>query len=99
MIQPVLAIGLERLRRGDRDTPKIAAEGNGEGPRGLLQANAERILIDNLDLGDILVIRAHPRLDLRVQNAVDIPLRRRGIEIRTIVEFNAFFEVEDVCSA
>ena len=34
-------------------------------------------------------------MDLRVEDALDIPLRRGGVEVRAIVEFHPLCEVED----
>ena len=57
------------------------------------------VLVNDLDLVNALVVRPYPRFDLRVEDTVDIPLRRLGIEIRAVVEFDALLQVEDIRSA
>ena len=45
-------------------------------PNGSFIVHAQRIRIDGFDLVDGRIVRLHPGMDLRVEDAVEIPLRR-----------------------
>src|SRR5207248_6925024 len=97
--QPVLTVGLKGLRGSHRDALEISAEGDEERPRRLLHTNAQRIFVHDLDLLNLLVVRSHPRFDLRIADTVNIPLGCFSIEVRTIVEFYPLLQVKNVRSA
>ena len=59
-------------------------------------ADAQRIGIDHLNRLDVLVIRTHPGIDSRVENAVEIPLGRLGIKRRAVMKFDALHQMEHV---
>src|ERR1043165_7091084 len=96
MPQPVLAIGLKGLRRRHQNTLVVTAEGNGQGSRGLLQPDAQGVFVYRLDLLDILIVWPDPRFDLWIDDAVNIPLGGRRVEVRTVVESHPFMQVEDI---
>ena len=89
MAQPVLAVGLKRRGGRHRDALEISAEGDEERPGGFFYAHTQCVRIDRFNLFDLLIVRSHPRFDFRIEDALDIPLGRRRIEVRPVVEFDA----------
>jgi hypothetical protein len=80
---------------GHRDALEVAGQSPVEGTERFFHVHAQCIRIDGFNAVNRRIVGAHPRLDLRVEDAVDISLGRLGIEVRAIVEFDALGEVED----
>ncbi len=96
MVQPVFAVGLERLGGNHRDALEVSTESGEERSRRLLHTNTQRIFVNDLDLLNLLIVRPYPRFDLWVEDAVDIPLGRLGIEVRAVVEFHTLLKVKNI---
>src|SRR5712691_6038175 len=99
MVQPVFAVGLERLGGNHRDTLEVAAESGEERTGGLLHADAQCVLVNDLDRVNLLVVRSYPRFDFRVEDTVDVPLRRLSIEVRAVAAVDAPLDLHDVLLA
>src|SRR2546427_801503 len=69
---------------------------SGQGRGGLLQPDAQGVFVHRLDLLDILIVWPDPRFDLRIDDAVNIPLGGLRVEVRAVVEGHPFMQVEDI---
>ena len=62
-----------------------------------LQRNASGVVVDDFGLGDVVVVQAEAlELVLRIGHAIEVRLDRIGLEIRAVVELDAFLQLDRV---
>ena len=92
----VLAAVLLQRRRADHHRRGMRELGDERRER-RLQRNARRVIVDDLGLGDVVVVQAIAlEVIFGVGHAIEVRLDRIGLEVGAVVELDALFQLDRI---
>ena len=92
----VLAAVLLQRRRADHHRGRMCELGDERRER-RLQRNARGVIVDDLGLGDVVVVQAVAlEMIFRIGHAIEVHLHRIGLEVGAVVKLDALFQLDRI---